>query len=146
MACSAEVATKAGKFRADALAAKLPKRAWQKLSAGRGAKGHRFYDWAVIDLTDPRPGSRQLLIRRNRSTGERAYYRCYSPAAVPLTTLVRMKIWMTWHSVPENSMPIAFLCFTPSPTSAVAPVVTVTPAFVTFLPPLIVMDMAGLQG
>lgn len=36
----------------------------------------------------PRPGSRQLLIRRNRSTGERAYYRCYSPAAVPLTTLV----------------------------------------------------------
>lgn len=32
-------------------------------------------DWAVIDLTDPRPGSRQLLIRRNRSTGELAYYR-----------------------------------------------------------------------
>jgi hypothetical protein len=51
------------------LARKVPKRAWQKLSAGAGAKGHR-YDWAVIDLTDPRPGSRQLLIRRNRSTGE----------------------------------------------------------------------------
>ncbi|MFI6037922.1 IS701 family transposase [Streptomyces sp. NPDC051315] len=75
---------------ADMLARKVPKRAWQKLSAGAGAKGHRFYDWAVIDLTDPRPGSRQLLIRRNRSTGERAYYRCYSPAAVPLTTLVRV--------------------------------------------------------
>ena len=36
---------------------KLPKRAWQKLSAGAGAKGHRFYDWAVIDLADPRPGT-----------------------------------------------------------------------------------------
>lgn len=42
------------------------------------------------DLTDPRPGSRQLLIRRNHSTGERASYRCYSPAAVPLTALVRV--------------------------------------------------------
>lgn len=31
-----------------------------------------------------------MLIRRNRSTGERAYCRCYSPAAVPLTTLVRV--------------------------------------------------------
>ncbi|MEY9988523.1 SRSO17 transposase [Streptomyces sp. V4I8] len=88
VACSHEVTTGAGRFRPDMLARKVPKRAWQKLSAGAGAKGHRFYDWAVIDLTDPRPGSRQLLIRRNRSTGERAYYRCYSPAAVPLTTLV----------------------------------------------------------
>ncbi|WP_434600506.1 IS701 family transposase [Streptomyces sp. A5-4] len=90
VACSHEVTTGAGKFRADALAKKVPKRAWQKLSAGAGAKGHRFYDWVVIDLVDSRPGNRQLLIRRNRSTGELAYYRCYSPAPVPLTTLVRV--------------------------------------------------------
>lgn len=68
----------------------MPRRAWQKLPAGAGAKGHRFYDWAVIDLTEPRVGSRQLLIRRNRTTGELAYYRCWSPALVPLTTLVRV--------------------------------------------------------
>ena len=60
------------------------------MCAGTGAKGHRFYNWAVIDLADPRPGSRQLLIRRNRSTGELAYYRCYSPASVPLTVLVQV--------------------------------------------------------
>nr|WTA00369.1 IS701 family transposase [Streptomyces sp. NBC_00857] len=90
VACSHEATTGAGKFRADILAKKVPKRAWQKLSAGTGAKGHRFYDWAVIDLADPGPGSRQLLIRRNRSTGELAYYRCYSPTPVPLTTLVRV--------------------------------------------------------
>ncbi|WP_314224393.1 IS701 family transposase [Streptomyces zaehneri] len=89
VACSAEVATKAGMFRADALAAKLPKHAWQKLSAGRGAKGHRFYDWAVIDLAEAAPGHRQLLIRRNRATGELAYYRCHSARPVPLSTLVR---------------------------------------------------------
>ncbi|MER6618691.1 IS701 family transposase [Streptomyces xantholiticus] len=90
VACSVEVPTGAGKFRADALARKVPKRAWQKLSAGRGAKGHRFYDWAVIDLADPGPGHHQLLIRRNRTTGELAYYRCFSPRPVPLTELVRV--------------------------------------------------------
>ncbi|MFE7767672.1 IS701 family transposase [Streptomyces sp. NPDC057438] len=90
VACSAGITTQAGKFRADALAGKLPRRAWQKLSAGAGAKGHRFYDWAVIDTVDPGAGHRQLLIRRNRATGELAYYRCYSPGAVPLTTLVRV--------------------------------------------------------
>lgn len=90
VACSHEVTTQAGKFRADALAKKIPRRAWQKLSAGTGAKGYRYYDWAVIDLAGPRPGSRQLLIRRNRGTGELAYYRCYSPAPVPLTELVRV--------------------------------------------------------
>ncbi|MFF8973839.1 IS701 family transposase [Streptomyces sp. NPDC014995] len=90
VACSAEVTTSAGKSRADALAAKVPKRAWQKLSAGAGAKGHRFYDWAVIDLAEPRSGSHRLLIRRNRTTGELAYYRCFSPAPVPLTALVRV--------------------------------------------------------
>jgi SRSO17 transposase len=90
VACSHEVATGAGKFRADALAKKVPKRAWQRLSAGSGAKGHRFYDWAVIGLADSRPGSRQLLIRRNRTTGELAFYRCYSPRPVPLATLVKV--------------------------------------------------------
>jgi hypothetical protein len=68
----------------------VPKWGWQKLSAGAGAKGNRFYDWAVIDLTDPRPGSRQLLIRRNRSTGELACYRCYSATPVPIAVLVRV--------------------------------------------------------
>lgn len=90
VACSHEVATGAGKFRADTLAKKVPRRGWQKLSAGVGAKGHRYYDWAVIDLADSRPGSRQLLIRRNRSSGELAYYRCYSPAPVPLADLLRV--------------------------------------------------------
>ncbi|MFE1734878.1 IS701 family transposase [Streptomyces bacillaris] len=90
VASSAEVATGAGKFRAHSLAAKVPKRAWQKLSAGAGAKGHRFHDWAVIDLAAPGPGHHQLLIRRNRSTGERAYYRCFSPAPQPLATLVHV--------------------------------------------------------
>ncbi|CAM5592757.1 hypothetical protein SAURM35S_03423 [Streptomyces aurantiogriseus] len=90
VACSAEGTTSAGTFRADTLMKKVPKRAWQKLPAGSGAKGQRLYDWAVIDLAEPAPGHRQLLIRRNRTTGELACYRCYSPEPVPLTTLVRV--------------------------------------------------------
>ncbi|MFJ2194022.1 IS701 family transposase [Kitasatospora sp. NPDC087861] len=85
-----EVATQAGKFRADALVKKLPKRAWQKLSAGAGAKGQRFYDWAHINLPNEASGHRHLLIRRNRTTGELAYYRCYSLRPVPLAALVRV--------------------------------------------------------
>jgi hypothetical protein len=35
---------------AGALVKKLPPRAWQRLSAGPGAKGHRWYDWAWIRI------------------------------------------------------------------------------------------------
>ncbi|MGH3847322.1 MAG: IS701 family transposase [Pseudonocardiaceae bacterium] len=85
-----QIATRAGKVRADALVKKLPKRAWQKLSAGAGAKGHRLYDWALADIAEDRPGHRFLLVRRNRSNGELAFYRCYSAAPVPLTALARV--------------------------------------------------------
>jgi hypothetical protein len=58
--------------------------------AGAVAKGHRFYDWALADIADDRPGHHQLLVRRNRRTGELAFYRCYSATRVPLSTLVRV--------------------------------------------------------
>lgn len=73
IACDHQIVTHAGKFRADTLVKQLPKRAWQKLSAGAGAKGHRFYDWALADIADERPGHRFLLVRRNRRTGELAF-------------------------------------------------------------------------
>jgi hypothetical protein len=58
------------------LAARLPRRAWQRYSAGEGAKGHRYYDWAWAAIDPGRPGHRWLLIRRNRRTRELAFYRC----------------------------------------------------------------------
>ncbi|GGV05211.1 transposase [Streptomyces filipinensis] len=85
-----QIATHAGKFRADTLVKRLPRRAWQKLSAGAGTKGHRFYDWALADIADDRPGHYQLLVRRNRRTGELAFYRCYSATHVSLSTLVQV--------------------------------------------------------
>ena len=100
--CDRRVLTSAGSLRADKIAASLPKRAWQRLSAGAGAKGHRYYDWALITVNPP-AGSRLattpdtadtqcwwLLVRRHRGTGELAFYRCYSPEVVPLRELVRV--------------------------------------------------------
>ncbi len=75
VAASHRVATSAGTCAARQLAACLPRRAWQCYSAGAGAKGHRYYDWAWLAIDPGRPGHRWLLIRRNRHTGELAFYR-----------------------------------------------------------------------
>ncbi|MEY9848677.1 SRSO17 transposase [Streptacidiphilus sp. BW17] len=86
------VVTHAAKFQAKTLAARIPTWAWQRLSAGTGAKGERYYDWAQIDIHDPtgRPGHWCLLVRRNRRTGALAFYRCFSPRPVPLSEMVRV--------------------------------------------------------
>ena len=85
------VPTAAGAIRADMLTLQLPRRAWQPLSAGAGAKGMRVYEWALVDIPAAgAAGQWWLLVRRHRSTGKRAYYRCWAPTPVPLTTLVRV--------------------------------------------------------
>jgi SRSO17 transposase len=82
--------------RADALLRHVPARAWQCVSAGKGAKGHRYYDWAFLRLDHDGPappdqaGRRWLLVRRNRTTGELAFYRCWTPRPTPLAVLVRI--------------------------------------------------------
>ncbi|WP_446220840.1 IS701 family transposase [Micromonospora sp. IBHARD004] len=91
VACSHPVPTGLGIQRTDQIAAGLPKQAWQRVSAGNGAKGYRYYDWAFITLlqaTDEHAGHHWLLIRRNRTTGELACYLCWSPEPVPLHHLV----------------------------------------------------------
>ena len=93
VACSHPVRTGACKTRADQLATRLPRKAWQRLSAGHGSKGPRLYDWAWISIEPDRSdaqGQRWLLVRRNNATGELAYYRCWSPTPVPLRELVRV--------------------------------------------------------
>jgi SRSO17 transposase len=91
VSCDHRVPAGAGHtIRADELTARLPRRAWQRASAGNGAKGHRYYDWAWITIKHPGPGWRWLLIRRNRRTGELAFYRCYAPRPVTLAALVKI--------------------------------------------------------
>ncbi|MBQ0907064.1 IS701 family transposase, partial [Micromonospora sp. U21] len=83
------------RVRADRVTADLPASAWQRRSAGTGSKGPRFYDWAWLDdvCTDADPADRghhSLLIRRNITTGELAFYRCWTPQPASLAQLVRV--------------------------------------------------------
>ncbi len=94
VAKSHPVTTGIGPRPAAELAKRLPARAWQRLSAGPGAKGPRWYDWALIDTADPAvpegTGPHWLLIRRRISDGEYAFYRAHAPHPVPLAQLVRV--------------------------------------------------------
>ena len=66
---------------------------WERLSAGHGAKGRRYYTWArcPIEPEGNNPGGHHwILFRRNDTTGEWAYYRCWHPNNVPLDELVRV--------------------------------------------------------
>jgi SRSO17 transposase len=88
ISCDARFPTPTGPRRADELATSAPKRGWQRLSCGEGSKGHRLYDWLLID---PGADHHLLLVRRSISKpSELAYYVCRSNTPVPLIELVRV--------------------------------------------------------
>src|SRR6266545_4314662 len=62
--------------RFDKLAERVRRHEWQRRACGIGSKGHRVYDWALIDSAD---GDHQYMIRRSSSDGELAFYHCYNP-------------------------------------------------------------------
>lgn len=76
--------------RVDELAATAPGCGWQRISAGPGSKGPRMYSWLLIAIVSGLPGHEWVMVRRNDSTQELAYYRCWSPHPVPLRTLVHV--------------------------------------------------------
>ena len=95
VSCDHRVPAGAGRvIRADDLAARLPRQAWQRASAGKGAKGQRHYDWAWITVRHPGPGERWLLIRRPKpmkitiygwsTSRRRAEQPGVRPAAIPI--------------------------------------------------------------
>ena len=81
--------------RVDLLALHIPRCQWHQISAGAGSKGERFYSWARLVIEpEPEPGAEGhhwLLVRRNDTTGELAYYRCWYPdTPVGLAELARI--------------------------------------------------------
>lgn len=79
-------------LRVQALITPLAANAWQRLSAGDGAKGPRLYDWAVIPVNPPlTPGwGRWVLARRSlEAPTELAYYVVFAPESTPLVEMVR---------------------------------------------------------
>jgi hypothetical protein len=57
-------------------------RSWEIRSAGKGAKGARWYAWAWLATISPR---HYLLIRRHLITGELAFHYCHVPEGQPLS-------------------------------------------------------------
>jgi SRSO17 transposase len=74
---------------------------WQRLSAGDGTKGARLYDWVYCELADldaaeyddERVGlwTRGLLIRRNITDGDLAFFSTWCPAGTSIETLVKVE-------------------------------------------------------
>lgn len=76
-------------LRADQIAQGQPPQAWQRLSAGPGAKGERLYDWALVPLwrlqltAEERHFGHYLLVRRSLTDpAELAYYVAHAVLAV----------------------------------------------------------------
>ena len=82
-----------GQHAAAALAAVVPEKAWQRLSAGAGAKGERFYNWArvrLMRLQQP-PWDHWLLVRRHPNKPDQlAYYVVFGPADTTLAALAHI--------------------------------------------------------
>ena len=86
---------------AEQIAQDLDEAVWQRLSAGDGTKGARLHDWAYYALADldaaeydeARTGlwTRGLLIRRNRTDGDLAFFSTWCPAGTDIDTLVRIE-------------------------------------------------------
>jgi hypothetical protein len=82
VACDHHVRFGGTSHRVDALLGRVPAGAWQCVPA---AKGHRYCDWAFMRLDhegpapDGQAGTHWLMVRRNRRTGELAFYRGYTP-------------------------------------------------------------------
>lgn len=86
---------------AEQIAQELAPGAWKRLSAGDGTKGARLYDWAYIELADLEAEeynddftglwTRGLLIRRNLSDGDLAFFSTWCPAGTSIEELVRVE-------------------------------------------------------
>ena len=88
--CDQRFTTPKGPVRADELARRAPRKGWQRLSAGKGSKGHRLYDWLLLD-PGTNTGGHLLLVRRSISKPtELAYYICHTRYPVPPAELVRV--------------------------------------------------------
>jgi SRSO17 transposase len=73
--------------------ADLPAEGWERLSAGAGSKGPRWYDWVRLELHDPAEQGfqRWLLIRRSISKpSEVTAYVTFAPATTLLAKLVEV--------------------------------------------------------
>jgi SRSO17 transposase len=94
VACKEKIEVGGTHKRVDQVARTLVPSDWQRLSAGDGSKGPRFFEWAQREITaTEKPGwKRWLVIRRSLQEGskpaELAYFLVFAPAQTPLWHIV----------------------------------------------------------
>jgi len=80
--------------KAEQVVAAWPAEAWQRLSAGEGSQGPRWYDWAWMPMgwrSAPEGMAHWLLARRSVSKpDELAYYCAFGPAGATLQQVVQV--------------------------------------------------------
>ena len=71
---------------------RVARKAWQRLSAGDGAKGPRLYDWAYIPYSGAAPGFQCGLLARRllADPTELTFYLTHAPKDTSLTRLVQV--------------------------------------------------------
>lgn len=86
-------------IRVDEAVEMFPADAWNKLSAGSGTKGQRWYEWAAMKPCWPASEgmSQYLLVRRNlKATKDMAYYFCHASDDISLDELA-LAAGARWH-------------------------------------------------
>jgi SRSO17 transposase len=71
----------------------LPEKGWRRISAGKGVKGERYYDWLACGLNRPplEGWKRLLLVRRSVSDpSDMQAFICFCPEGAALAELVRV--------------------------------------------------------
>jgi SRSO17 transposase len=88
----------------DELFSELKAKSWQRLSAGQGSKGERFFDWAWLRLSDLSKGAKStsksqakgkfdkwVLARRSiQDPKDMAYYIVFAPMATTLQEVIQV--------------------------------------------------------
>jgi SRSO17 transposase len=93
VACDQSVVIKFEKQRIDQVIAQLDSTAWSRVSAGKGEKGERWYDWTAIATAHPEQSGWQRWCIARRcidQPDEIAYFLAFVPMGTALETVVRV--------------------------------------------------------
>ena len=93
VSCAHLIWTAGQQERVDARFTRLPATLWERLSAGEGSQGPRWYEWAWLQVAGTSDSGMAAWVLARRSLSEPrevAYYRVYGPEATPLAAAVRV--------------------------------------------------------
>lgn len=92
VSCQFRIWKDAKQIRVDELVKQFPSERWQRISAGYGTKGPRWYDWAYERFADAQPAGwqRGILFRRSLTDSKDVeFFTVFAPEAATLEMIVQ---------------------------------------------------------